>query len=61
MEEKRKNTFKTEEQIRQLEEFYNAGMTSYGKDHTRALELLNQAVDKTKLTYKQVKVSFRFQ
>ena len=51
-----KRTVKTEEQIKVLKELRERGMTSYGKDHLEARLLIEEAVKKTSLTERQVKV-----
>ena len=56
---KRKVIHKTSAQIEVLEEFYQNGMTSYGKDHQEARKLLVEAVEQTGLSEGQVKVTMK--
>lgn len=51
-----KRVYKTQEQIRILEDLYTKGMTSYGRDHEESKLLIEEAVQKTGLTAIQVKV-----
>ena len=51
-----KRTFKTNLQIEILERFNQSGMTSYGIDNHEATKLLAEAVEKTNLSEKTVKV-----
>ena len=58
---KRVLNFKTPEQTAILKRLYSEGMMSYGKDNEEGRRLLKQAVDETKLSEDQIKVSFLFQ
>lgn len=49
---------KTPEQVKILDELYERGMTSYGRDHKEVKKLIEEAVERTGLTAQQIKVIF---
>ncbi|XP_066917480.1 uncharacterized protein [Clytia hemisphaerica] len=46
---------KTPEQVKILDELYERGMTSYGRDHKEVKKLIEEAVERTGLTAQQIK------